>query len=149
MCYDCRGRDDTYRLITKGTAKEDYLLSDGSLAHLTYIERKNPRDPRFNKMKLFLLRDVQEVAVAKHGSLDAIEPERERRLEESLRRKEARILKKVRKSEAEARPVPAKVRRIGQYHEHYFPPEREAYDEDAGVWLQSCECGFTIAFDKF
>jgi len=149
MCYDCRNRDETFQLVTKSTAKEDYLLSDGNLMKLSFIERKNPRDPRFNKMKLFLLRDVQQVAVTKHGSLGAIEPERERRHEESLQRKEARILKKVRKSEMESRPIPAKIRRIGQYHDHHFPQGREAYDEDVGVWLQSCECGVTIAFDKF
>ena len=96
-----------------------------------------------------MTRDITEAAIKKHGGLDNIEPERERRHEESLRRKEVRITKKLKRSEAESRPLPLSFSRMGTYHDHYFPAEMEAYDEDAGVWLQSCECGFTIAFEKF
>jgi hypothetical protein len=100
-------------------------------------------------MKLYLMRDVRGAAIIKFGSLDAIEPERERRHEESLRRKEVRIMKKVRQSEAEARFDSAKVAKLEQYHDHAFPQDAEAFDQEAGVWLQSCRCGFTIAFEKF
>lgn len=46
-------------LISKSNAKQQYLLSDGDLLPLKWMERKNPQRSSWTNMKLYLEREVQ------------------------------------------------------------------------------------------
>lgn len=54
----CRDNEDKHALITKTDAKTEYLLKDCDLDKrepiLKYIVRKNPHNPRWGDMKLYL-----------------------------------------------------------------------------------------------
>eukprot|EP00126_Sphaerothecum_destruens_P012584 Sdes_comp21563_c0_seq1m20174 len=43
ICKECSDKDEKFSLITKTEAKRLYLLSDGQLKELKYIEKKNPK----------------------------------------------------------------------------------------------------------
>lgn len=55
---DCRESEEKYELITKTDAKNKYLLKDEDFdvrePPLKFILRKNPHNPRWGEMKLFL-----------------------------------------------------------------------------------------------
>lgn len=54
----CRDAEDKHKLITRTEAKEEYLLKDCDLDKrepvLRFIVKKNPHNPRWGDMKLYL-----------------------------------------------------------------------------------------------
>jgi hypothetical protein len=60
-CPDCESTEP-YRLITKTEAKELYKLRDKDITSLRCLSRQNPRFKRGPAMRLFLQRDVADVA---------------------------------------------------------------------------------------
>lgn len=64
-CYFISSRDaeDKHKLITRTEAKEEYLLKDCDLDKrepvLRFIVKKNPHNPRWGDMKLYLKLQVQ------------------------------------------------------------------------------------------
>ncbi|KAJ8029694.1 DNA repair protein complementing XP-A cells-like [Holothuria leucospilota] len=58
VCDDCRDNEDKHNLITKTEAKNEYLLKDADLDRreppLKFLVRKNPHNPRWGDMKLYL-----------------------------------------------------------------------------------------------
>ncbi|KAH0628481.1 hypothetical protein JD844_009726 [Phrynosoma platyrhinos] len=57
-CDNCRDVEDKHKLITRTEAKEEYLLKDCDLDKrepvLKFILKKNPHNPRWGDMKLYL-----------------------------------------------------------------------------------------------
>ena len=49
-----------------------YLLTDTDLRGLGTLERKNPQNKNWAPLKMYLLSQVRERAIEKHGSLEAI-----------------------------------------------------------------------------
>merc|ERR1712195_85278 len=148
ICYECRQQDNLFSLIPKSKAMADYLLSATSLADVQYLERPNPLNHTYQPMKLYLLRDVEQAATRSHGSLANIEPERKRRHDQALERKEKGMIKRMRKTMA-AVAVKTQMTQEPVRHSHTFPPEREVYDQESQTWTQSCVCGTTLSFEKF
>lgn len=58
IIFICRDSEDKHSLITRTDAKNEYLLKDCDLDKreplLKYISRKNPHNPRWGDMKLYL-----------------------------------------------------------------------------------------------
>mmetsp|Transcript_14824 Transcript_14824/g.44780 ORF Transcript_14824/g.44780 Transcript_14824/m.44780 type:complete len:187 (+) Transcript_14824:980-1540(+) len=71
ICFDCSRSQE--QLISKGNAKQKYALTDGDLRGLGTLERDNPQFKGGAKMRLLLVRQVEEVAVEKHGGLEDID----------------------------------------------------------------------------
>jgi DNA-repair protein complementing XP-A cells len=58
VCDVCRDSEEKHVLITRTEAKDQYLLKDCDLDKrpppLKFISRKNPHNPRWGEMKLYL-----------------------------------------------------------------------------------------------
>jgi hypothetical protein len=69
LCRDC-GKRQEFSLITKTDALKTYVLTDRDLeaANLMYVSKPNKRGKY--PMKLFLDKQVQALAITKHGNLD-------------------------------------------------------------------------------
>eukprot|EP00656_Telonema_subtile_P054356 TRINITY_DN810_c0_g1_i1.p1 TRINITY_DN810_c0_g1~~TRINITY_DN810_c0_g1_i1.p1 ORF type:complete len:181 (-),score=25.72 TRINITY_DN810_c0_g1_i1:130-672(-) len=147
-CYECRQHDPYFQLVPKSRATAEYLLTAGCFRQLKYLERPNPHHQTYQPMKLYLRGQLEHEAIKAHGALNNIELVRKRRHEEALARKEETMLKRMKKTMTQA-AVARQVERRPARHQHSFPPEREVFDPENENWTQSCECGFTIPFEKF
>jgi hypothetical protein len=79
ICTSCKSQTDDFQLVSRSVAKSQYLLPDSSIAPLRTMERPNPSNPKFRPMRLLLLLHVRAAAVARWGSLQAMEEEYRRR----------------------------------------------------------------------
>ena len=90
--------------MNRTMAKKEFLLKDEDLDYrrppLRYISRKNPHNPRYGDMKLYLVAQLQERAIIVHGSLAELEElkkDRAMKREINIERKFERKIKKMRK----------------------------------------------------
>ncbi|EDQ91270.1 uncharacterized protein MONBRDRAFT_23509 [Monosiga brevicollis MX1] len=152
-CNACRDvyKAGKYRLVTKTTASKEYLLRDSELSggqsSLRFIERDNPNNDTYNKMKLFLLSQVQERSYARYEDEFGLQAEHDRRAAVQQghqdRRREER-LKKLRKETLTSEWLAQRV-----VHEHTFNPEDEVYDEEEDQWTKTCaDCGFKVTYER-
>lgn len=98
VCYSCKESNEIYEIITKTQARNEYLLTDEELADsllLPSISRKNPHNPRWADMKLYLRRQVRDFSIKKHGSEDALKEAIANRIETRTDRKSKQFLKKL------------------------------------------------------
>lgn len=98
VCFSCKESSNLYGIITKTQARNEYLLTDEELADsklLPSISRKNPHNSRWADMKLYLRKQVQDFAIKKYGSLDAIKEALSNRNETRTDRKSKQFLKKL------------------------------------------------------
>lgn len=85
VCEPCMRRHE--KLISKSNANSMYLLSDADLHTVGFLEKLNPRHQRFAPMKQYLISQVEAVAVAKHGSLEALEAQKQHRMHGKLQQR--------------------------------------------------------------
>ena len=98
VCYSCKDSNILFGIITKTQARNEYLLTDEELADssiLPSISRKNPHNPRWADMKLYLRRQVRDYAIIKHGSEEEIRKALSTRNETRTDRKSKQFLKKL------------------------------------------------------
>lgn len=98
VCLTCKDSNEIYGIITKTQARNEYLLTDEELADsslLPSVSRKNPHNPRWADMKLYLRRQVRDFAIKKHGSEEAIAEALSTRNETRTDRKSKQFLKKL------------------------------------------------------
>ena len=76
LCRDC-GKLQEFSLVTKTDALKTYVLADRDLetANLKYVSKPNKHGK--HPMKLFLERQLQALAMSKHGNLDRVAALRE------------------------------------------------------------------------
>jgi len=72
---------------------QEYILTDGELRHLPFIQKPNPLSARYHDMKLYLVAQVEEFSFKKWGGEENLDKEHERR----EREKEAKKTKKFQK----------------------------------------------------
>ena len=65
--------------VTKQEAMHSYCLPQGTLDVCEFTERENPRNRKFQPMKLFHRAEVRRRAYERYGGKDGLEKERERR----------------------------------------------------------------------
>ena len=90
--------------MNRTMAKKEFLLKDEDLDYrrptLKFISRKNPHNPRYGDMKLYLVAQLQERAVLVHGSLEKLEElkqDRVKKREANIERKFERKISKMRR----------------------------------------------------
>eukprot|EP00730_Choanoeca_flexa_P018494 TRINITY_DN8995_c0_g1_i2.p1 TRINITY_DN8995_c0_g1~~TRINITY_DN8995_c0_g1_i2.p1 ORF type:complete len:303 (+),score=65.37 TRINITY_DN8995_c0_g1_i2:2-910(+) len=153
VCNTCKDlfRDGKYRLVTKTTATKEYLLRDSDLTgkpgSLRFIERTNPNNDSYNKMKLFLFAQVQARSFERYGDEDGLEAEHNRRVATQQGHKDRRRKERIDKLRKETLTTSWMKQR--KKHEHVFRPEDEVYNEEEDEWTKTCaECGFQVTYEK-
>ncbi|KAJ2696665.1 DNA repair protein rad14 [Coemansia spiralis] len=152
VCKSCIDKlPDKYSLLTKTEAKDDYLLTDSELRDRGLFpvwEKPNPHKSTWNNMLLYLRRDLEAFAVKKWGSLEGLDSEFARRVDEKRARKEKKYQRSVadlrRRTRAEEWEKERRARlKLESEHEHTF--------EDTGAdGEQRCAtCGLEIEVEEF
>lgn len=107
VCSSCRElHANCYSLLTKTTAKEEYLLTDEELADtsiLPFMTKPNPYKSSWSDMHLYLAMHVRDYALKKWGSLEALQQELEHRSQAKECRKEKHFKQKL---HGTAHPLP-------------------------------------------
>ncbi|XP_066583737.1 DNA repair protein complementing XP-A cells homolog [Prorops nasuta] len=150
VCDSCRDNKGKHSLITKTEAKEEYLLKDCDFDKreppLKFIVRKNPHNPRWGEMKLYLLLQVQQRA------LDVWETE-EVLLEEKKKRDEKKEVTKIKKFNKKIKQLRMEMRSslfdktTKASHIHQFG--EDTYNEEDDTYTHTCtSCGYEETYEK-
>jgi DNA-repair protein complementing XP-A cells len=70
--------------VTKKEAMTMYCLPEGTMAVCAYEEKQNPRNPLFKPMKLYKRSEIRYRAHKRHGGLDGLIKERNKRRKRKL-----------------------------------------------------------------
>lgn len=65
--------------VTAAEAMKKYCLPQGTLDVCEYIEKDNPRNAKFSKMKLYLRSEIRRRARDRFGGLEGLQEERRKR----------------------------------------------------------------------
>lgn len=141
-------------MITRTDAKKEYLLKDCDLDErsptLRYVIRKNPHNPRWGSMKLYLHVQVEERALLVWGSEHALLEERERRQQGRERLRKEKYSRELR-----ALRMGVRSSLYDRSHQqstseclagHAFGPETALPDDQ---FRATCtRCGYTQTYEK-
>jgi len=156
VCDDCKDmeKEGKHTLITKTEAKKEFLLKDGDFEKgerdeefvpLRFVLRKNPHNPRWGDMKLFLRMQVEERALQVWGSEEALEQEVEARGERLVVAKSKKYEKKMKELRKTVRSS-LFTKALGA-HEHAWG--EEAYSEATDEYSMTCGgCGHVNTYEK-
>lgn len=148
-CCDKCKNDENSMLITKTTARDEFLLKDCDFDKreppLRFISRKNPHKSTWAEMKLYLRSQVEARALEVHGSMDRIEEQKEVREE----KKELAKAKRYNKQLSELRKAVRSTLydKTTKKHEHEFGestfnPETEEY------FHQCLKCEYSETYEE-
>lgn len=149
VCDSCRDSEDKHSLITRTEAKNEYLLKDCDLDRrepiLKYISRKNPHNPRWGEMKLYLHIQIEKRALEVWGTEEALLKQKDMRCG---KREQAKVKKYAKQMKELRMQVRSSLydRTTKASHTHIFGPER--YNEEDDNYSHDCECGYTETFEK-
>ncbi|CAM9848420.1 unnamed protein product [Phaeothamnion confervicola] len=97
VCARCRTDNDEYGLVPKKDVAGVYLLPEGTISVLPFLVKDNPRHGSWNKMKLYLRKEVEKYSDERWGGPEGLDAERRRREHAAYERsvkKTKRIFKK-------------------------------------------------------
>lgn len=120
--------------VTKTDARNNFLLTEDDLAALPHLERRNPHRTAWNDMHLFLRTDIERVAVARYGSLEAAAALKAERLVARHNKRVAAIQKDVRSRKKQIFQMGAAAP-----HRHHFVAKNGR---------GRCTCGMEIELDE-
>jgi len=153
VCDKCRNteKDGEHELITKTDAKNTFLLKDSDFEKgergdaLKFIVRKNPHNPRWGDMKLFLRLQVEKRAMEIWGSEEALEEEHENRATKKEVVKVKKFKKQMKKLRMQVRSSLFQKDLTTHTHEY----GEETYDEDKDEYSRVCDgCGHVNTYEK-
>ncbi|XP_028661767.1 DNA repair protein complementing XP-A cells [Erpetoichthys calabaricus] len=148
VCDNCRDTDGKHALITRTEAKQTYLLKDCDLDKrepvLKFVVKKNPHNPHWGDMKLYLKLQVVKRSLEVWGSTEALEEAKDTRQVSREKLKQKRFDKKVKELR---RAVRSSVwRKEAAVHQHVYGPEVEL-EED--MFKKTCSiCGHEVTYEK-
>lgn len=150
VCDSCRDSDVKHKLISRTEAKQRFLLKDCDLDQreppLRFILKKNPHNPRWGDMKLYLLLQVEKRCLEVWGSEEALEEARETREENREVQKQKRFNKKVKELRRAVRS--SMWTKDTSVHQHEYGPE-EVVDPDEDLYKKTCtSCGHELTYEK-
>lgn len=150
VCNKCReNHEDKYNLITKTDAKNKYLLKDADFDKrepaLKFIVRKNPHNPRWGDMKLYLESQVSERALEVWESEENIEEAKDQKCEKQNKMKKKKFEKKMKELRMTVRG--SLWRKQTAMHEHTYG--EETYDEEEETYSKTCTtCSHVMSYEK-
>ncbi|KAJ2726459.1 DNA repair protein rad14 [Coemansia sp. Benny D115] len=156
VCKSCiESIPDKYSLLTKTEAKDDYLLTDSELRDRELFpvwEKANPHKSTWNNMLLYLRKHLEEFAIRKWGSLEGLDREFERRVDEKRARKEKKYKQSVadlrRRTRVEEWEKNHRQKlKLEQEHEHVFESTGDD-TEDGGVEQRCTVCGLVVEVEE-
>ncbi|OXB81756.1 UNVERIFIED_CONTAM: hypothetical protein H355_010317 [Colinus virginianus] len=147
-CDNCRDAEDKHKLITRTEAKEEYLLKDCDLDKrepvLRFIVKKNPHNPRWGDMKLYLKLQVVKRALEVWGNEESLQEAKELRRDSREKMKQKKFDKKVKELRRAVRS--SLWKKTASIHEHDYGPE-ESIDEE--TYKKTCTvCGHELTYEK-
>jgi DNA-repair protein complementing XP-A cells len=147
-CDKCKTEENS-QLITKTTARDEFLLKDCDFDRreppLKFISRKNPHKSTWAEMKLYLRSQVEARALEVHGTLEKIE-------EEKLLREDKKEIAKIKKYNKGMHELRKAVRstlydKTHKRHEHEFG--ESTYNEETDEYSHAClTCDFTETYEE-
>jgi len=151
ICDECKNmeREGPHELITKTDAKKQFLITDAHLERegrtLKFLLRKNPHNPRYGDMKLFLRLQIEKLALDIWGSEEELEKEIEKREAKQVVLKEKKYNKKMK----ELRKAVRSSLFTKDFSTHTHSYGEESYDEDKDEYSKVCsECGQVLTYEK-
>lgn len=174
VCVSCRQEDALgggarFSLVAKSRARAEFALPESFFRGLPFVPRPNPRHERFAPLKLYLRATLEREAMRLHGSLEALEREKQARnaraYAKAAQRSRALLKRRLpgvesgeggnesndcrRKTtsskSSKSGGAAAEMRREAD-HRHEFGGER--FDEQARSWTKRCACGVQVSFEK-
>ena len=151
VCDNCKDLDHKYKLITATEVRQRYLLTDRhfvdeSAGKLKFVEKRNPRNTVWSRMKLFLEFQVKEKAYAAWGGEEGMEKEAKRRIEQSHKLKRKKYEKEMKELRATVKVSSAAFKPVS--HEHSYGIE-ELVDAETEEYRKSCtSCGYVLTYEK-
>ncbi|XP_035385825.1 DNA repair protein complementing XP-A cells isoform X1 [Electrophorus electricus] len=150
VCDKCRDNEVKHCLISRTEAKQLFLLKDCDLDQrepaIRFILKKNPHNPRWGDMKLYLKTQVVKRSLEVWGSEEALEKARESREESREVQKQKRFNKKVKELRRAVRS--SMFKRDTSVHQHDYGPE-ELLNEDEDQYRKVCAtCGHQLTYEK-
>ncbi|KAK5606086.1 hypothetical protein CRENBAI_000650 [Crenichthys baileyi] len=150
VCDKCRDNEEKHKLISRTEAKQCYLLKDVDFDKreppLRFILKKNPHNPRWGDMKLYLLLQVEKRCMEVWGSEEALEEARETREENREVQKQKRFNKKVKDLRRAVRS--SMWTKNTSAHQHEYGPE-EVVDPEEDLYKKTCTtCGHELTYEK-
>lgn len=149
VCDTCRDNDDKHALITRTEAKHEYLLKDCDFdrrePELKFITKKNPHNPQWGQMKLYLQLQIEKRAIEVWGSEEKLELEREMRDEKKEKSQFKKYQKKMKELRMNVRS--SLFDKTSVKHVHEFGPEKYNVDDD--TYSHKCfSCNFSETYEK-
>ncbi|XP_008549586.1 DNA repair protein complementing XP-A cells homolog [Microplitis demolitor] len=150
VCDACREPDEKHSLITRTEAKEEYLLKDCDLdkrePNLKYIIKKNPHNPRWGEMKLYLHLQIEKRALEVWGTEEALLAEREKR---DMKRQDTKVKKYNKKLKQLRMEVRSSIYDKTKKASHIHKFGRDTYNEEDDTYSRVCvECNYEETFEK-
>jgi hypothetical protein len=155
ICYACRQKDpEAYRLITKGSAKKDWLVRDKELLALPNVKKENKSKPTWGKMTLYLQSAVVALSRVRFPSDQLLDAEKRKR--GVARLEKAMKLKKRKEREARGEiffdSPRKKSRKNGRAPKKVtLPPvsrHKHSMQWDAAKKTDTCtSCGHVVQFE--
>nr|CAH0100869.1 unnamed protein product [Daphnia galeata] len=150
VCDTCKdANDDKYSLITRTDARQEYLLKDCDLdlrePILRFILRKNPLNPRWGDMKLYLRLQVEKRALELWETLEKIEEEKELREAKREKSKTKKFNQQVKNLRMAVRS--SVYKKVTESHQHVFGAEQ--FDAERDIYYRKCStCSFQQEYEK-
>ena len=86
ICKRCRLKSTQWEFINKSKASKEYLLPDSTIQAMKFTTKVNPHHSSWQPMKLYLKKHVEELALWRWKSFEALEKELGKRKAESYER---------------------------------------------------------------
>jgi len=153
VCDKCKDteKDGAHELVTKTEAKNCFIMKDSDFEEgqrgkaLKFMLRKNPHNPRWGDMKLFLRLQVEERAKEIWKSEEALEEEHDRKTERKEAAKAKKFEKQMKKLRMQVRS--SLFKKDISVHTHKYG--EETYNEEEDEYSQVCEeCGHVNTYEK-
>uniref|UniRef100_A0A2D4MB96 XPA C-terminal domain-containing protein n=2 Tax=Micrurus spixii TaxID=129469 RepID=A0A2D4MB96_9SAUR len=147
-CDNCRDIENKHKLLTRTEAKQEYLLKDCDLDKrepvLRFILKKNPHNPHWGDMKLYLKLQVIKRSLEIWGSEEALEEAKENRQDNREKMKQKKFDKKVKELRRAVRS--SLWKKDTSIHQHEYGAE-EMIDDD--TYRKICStCGHELTYEK-
>ena len=150
VCDKCKEteKDGKHELITKTDAKNEFLMKDPDFDRrpaLKFILRKNPHNPRWGEMKLFLRSQVEQRALEIWGDEESLQQAHETREDRREQAKAKKFNKKLKALRMQVRG--SLYKKDISVHQHEYG--EEVYDEEEDQYSKTCTtCGHVNSYEK-